>query len=119
MTASPGTFSSTTVRPRASGLCCKARWELLTRWVPHRIFAPGTTPAYSNYATSLAGYIVGCEVLWRMSEARVPWETGKYGTVMVLGLVLFPSFLQLGRDISTTQRIRAQTGHLKGVKLAS
>lgn len=32
--------------------------ELLKRWVPERIFAPGTTPAYSNYATSLAGYIV-------------------------------------------------------------
>ena len=31
---------------------------LLKRWVPKRIFAPGTTPAYSNYATSLAGYIV-------------------------------------------------------------
>lgn len=31
---------------------------LLKRWVPQRIFAPGTTPAYSNYATSLAGYIV-------------------------------------------------------------
>ncbi|WP_366926181.1 serine hydrolase domain-containing protein, partial [uncultured Sphingomonas sp.] len=32
--------------------------ELLKRWVPHRVYAPGTTPAYSNYATSLAGYIV-------------------------------------------------------------
>ncbi len=32
--------------------------ELLRRWVPERVFAPGTTPAYSNYATSLAGYIV-------------------------------------------------------------
>ncbi len=30
----------------------------LKRWVPTRIFAPGTTPAYSNYATALAGYIV-------------------------------------------------------------
>lgn len=30
----------------------------LKQWVPARIFAPGTTPAYSNYATSLAGYIV-------------------------------------------------------------
>lgn len=32
--------------------------ELLKDWVPTRIFAPGTTPAYSNYATALAGYIV-------------------------------------------------------------
>ena len=32
--------------------------EMLKRWIPHRIFAPGTTPAYSNYATSLAGYVV-------------------------------------------------------------
>jgi CubicO group peptidase (beta-lactamase class C family) len=31
---------------------------LLKRWIPKRIFAPGTTPAYSNYATSLAGYVV-------------------------------------------------------------
>jgi CubicO group peptidase (beta-lactamase class C family) len=32
--------------------------EYLKEWVPTRIFAPGTTPAYSNYATALAGYIV-------------------------------------------------------------
>ncbi len=32
--------------------------DLLKRWTPHRIFAPGTTPAYSNYATALAGHIV-------------------------------------------------------------
>ena len=32
--------------------------EMLKRWIPDRIFAPGTTPAYSNYATSLAGYVV-------------------------------------------------------------
>lgn len=30
----------------------------LKAWVPDRIHAPGTTPAYSNYATALAGYIV-------------------------------------------------------------
>src|SRR3982751_104369 len=30
----------------------------LKHWVPNRIFAPGTTPAYSNYATAVAGYIV-------------------------------------------------------------
>lgn len=32
--------------------------EVMKDWVPTRIFAPGTTPAYSNYATALAGYIV-------------------------------------------------------------
>ena len=30
----------------------------LKQWVPKSIFAPGSTPAYSNYATSVAGYIV-------------------------------------------------------------
>ena len=30
----------------------------LKNWVPKRIFDPGTTPAYSNYATALAGYVV-------------------------------------------------------------
>ncbi|MGH8171747.1 MAG: serine hydrolase [Rhodanobacteraceae bacterium] len=32
--------------------------QYLKQWVPHSIFAPGSTPAYSNYATSVAGYIV-------------------------------------------------------------
>jgi CubicO group peptidase (beta-lactamase class C family) len=32
--------------------------SVVKAWVPERIFAPGTTPAYSNYATTLAGYIV-------------------------------------------------------------
>ena len=30
----------------------------LKRWVPERIFPAGATPAYSNYATALAGYVV-------------------------------------------------------------
>ena len=32
--------------------------EYLVTHMPRRIFAPGTTPAYSNYATAMAGYIV-------------------------------------------------------------
>src|SRR5260370_9344035 len=30
----------------------------LSQHIPKRIFAPGTVPAYSNYAATLAGYIV-------------------------------------------------------------
>ena len=32
--------------------------EVLKRWVPERIYAPGSMPAYSNYGCALAGYIV-------------------------------------------------------------
>ncbi|UZK65371.1 serine hydrolase domain-containing protein [Sphingomonas sp. M1-B02] len=32
--------------------------QLMPLALPQRVFAPGTTPAYSNYATALAGYIV-------------------------------------------------------------
>lgn len=32
--------------------------EVLKRWVPQRIYEAGTMPAYSNYATALAGYLV-------------------------------------------------------------
>lgn len=39
--------------PRSPGFV-----ELLKQWVPTRVFAAGTTPAYSNYGASLAGYIV-------------------------------------------------------------
>jgi CubicO group peptidase (beta-lactamase class C family) len=32
--------------------------QTVKAYIPPRIYPPGTTPAYSNYATSLAGYIV-------------------------------------------------------------
>ena len=32
--------------------------EWLKRWVPERVFAVNTVPAYSNYGAALAGYIV-------------------------------------------------------------
>src|SRR6185295_14840618 len=32
--------------------------QILARWTPERINAPGTMPAYSNYGASVAGYIV-------------------------------------------------------------
>ncbi len=30
----------------------------LKKWIPARVFAPGVTPAYSNYGAALAGYVV-------------------------------------------------------------
>lgn len=32
--------------------------QILKRWTPKRVYEPGSTPAYSNWATALAGYIV-------------------------------------------------------------
>lgn len=32
--------------------------EVLKRWIPKQVVAPGTIPAYSNYGAGLAGYIV-------------------------------------------------------------
>ena len=32
--------------------------DALKQWTPQRVFAPGSTPAYSNYGAALAGYIV-------------------------------------------------------------
>lgn len=42
--------------------------ENLKRWVPARVYPPGTTPAYSNYGTALAGYIV-------QRKSGLPFET--------------------------------------------
>ena len=42
--------------------------ERLKRWVPRRIYAAGTTPAYSNYSAALAGYIVE-------RQSGLPFET--------------------------------------------
>ena len=36
----------------------------------------------------IAAYIVGAEVFWRMRDADIPWETGKYAVVLILGIAL-------------------------------
>jgi hypothetical protein len=42
-------------------------------------------PAPAAYA---AAYIAGCEVFWRMKKAELPWEMGKYATILVLGMAI-------------------------------
>lgn len=37
----------------------------------------------------VAAYIAGAEVLWRMTDAQVFWEAGKYFTILILGIALF------------------------------
>ena len=36
--------------------------DTLKHWVPARVYAPGSTSAYSNYATAVAGYIVAARL---------------------------------------------------------
>ncbi|MFL6227693.1 MAG: O-antigen ligase family protein [Pyrinomonadaceae bacterium] len=45
----------------------------------------GRKPMHVAY---VAAYIIGAEVLWRMSDARVPWEFGKYATVALFAAAL-------------------------------
>jgi len=55
-----------------------------------------------DYAIYAAAYLVGGEVLWRMTDASVFWEFGKYAVILVLGLLVLrrkplfiPRFLML------------------------
>ena len=50
----------------------------------------------THRAIYVLGYIVGCEVLWRMSEARVFWEYGKYAIVLVAVVALAAEWRRVG-----------------------
>jgi O-antigen ligase len=43
-------------------------------------------------ALYVCAYVVGAEVMWRSTEARAPWEAGKYVVVAILGLLLVRLF---------------------------
>jgi hypothetical protein len=44
-------------------------------------------------------YVAGCEVLWRTTEARIPWEAGKYA-LAGLALVTLMRFFRTRRQIA-------------------
>ncbi len=44
--------------------------------------------AKTTHILYVAAYIVGSEVLWRMTSARIFWESGKYMIVLILGIRL-------------------------------
>lgn len=37
----------------------------------------------------VSAYIAGAEILWRMTNAQIYWEAGKYFTILILGIALF------------------------------
>ncbi len=40
----------------------------------------------TQHVLSMAAYAAGCEVMWRSGDAAIPWESGKYLIILVLGL---------------------------------
>ena len=73
-----------------------------------------------NRVALAAGYIVGAEVLWRMSNVPIYWEFGKFGIVIIMvialvvrrqvkvpplplfyGLLLIPSCIALSATLRT------------------
>jgi len=40
----------------------------------------------TQHVLSMAAYVAGCEVMWRSGDAAIPWESGKYLIILVLGL---------------------------------
>lgn len=50
------------------------------------VWAVSKPPIYAGY---VASYIVGSEVLWRMSDASFFWEGGKYSVILIFLLSIF------------------------------
>lgn len=81
----------------------------------------------------LAAYVAGCEVLWRMTNDRLYWETGKYAVVLILAvafvrdrglraaplpalyfLTLLPSVVLTLRDLEWTEARNGLSFNLSG-----
>ena len=47
-----------------------------------------TTPSRHAEAVYVCGYLASCDVLWRMTGAKIFWESGKYGLILLLVLIM-------------------------------
>jgi O-antigen ligase len=47
-----------------------------------------------DVAAAAAAYITGAEVLWRMTEASIFWEYGKYATLLIFAIGIFRTGLR-------------------------
>jgi len=53
-----------------------------------------------DLAVGAAVYVGSSDVLWRMTQAKVPWEIGKYALMAILVLVLFRHCKRLTRAVA-------------------
>ncbi len=63
-------------------------------------------------------YIAGCEVLWRMTEARVFWEYGKYALALVAMMALFAEWRRSGARLRTVLPLVLLVAVLPAIALA-
>lgn len=63
-------------------------------------------------------YIAGCEVLWRMTEARVFWEYGKYALALVALVALIAEWRRNSGKLRTVMPVLLLLAALPAVALA-
>ncbi|MEO1368696.1 MAG: O-antigen ligase family protein, partial [Acidobacteriota bacterium] len=54
------------------------------------------SPGRQAEAVYVCGYIASCDVLWRMTKARVFWEYSKYAVILILVLIMLQRGVRSG-----------------------
>jgi|CXWK01.1.fsa_nt_gi O-antigen ligase len=63
-------------------------------------------------------YIAGAEVLWRMGEARVNWEFGKYALVLVAGVALLSEWRRGDARLRSVMPVLLLVAALPGIVMS-